>query len=191
MGGRTALLLSVLKSSIVDELIVVDSSPIHATTKQGMETLQTFLNALSNVDLKCLSNKNMDRSSIKKYLDEKLRQNGISSESRRQWLLMSLSSQHVNGKEEYDWNFNLEILRKCLTSQNIWLVPQNVMINDAFKNRALFIGSCLSNYIPRDSHDEIRKIFPLAEFVYVEDASHWVQADKPKEFLQIVLKFLS
>ena len=73
MGGRIALLLSVLKPSNVDELIVVDSSPIHATTKQGMEVLQTFLNALLNVDLNCFSNENMERSSIKKHLNEKLR----------------------------------------------------------------------------------------------------------------------
>ena len=190
MGGRTALLLGVLEPSIVNELIVVDSSPIHATTKQGMEVLQTFLNALLNVDLNCFSNENMKRSSIKKHLNEKLKENGIKSESLRQWLLMSLSSQLVNGKEEYGWNFNLKILRECLRP-NLVLLPQDVMRNDAYKNRTLFIGSGLSNYIPRDSHDKIRRIFPLAEFVYVEGAGHWVQADKPKEFLEIVLRFLS
>ena len=190
MGGRTALLLSVLEPTIVNELIIVDSSPIHATTKQGIEVLQTLLNALTNVDLNCFSNQNMERSSIKKHLGEKLKENGIKSESRRQWLIMSLSSQLVNGKEEYKWNFNLKILKECL-GQNLFLVPQNVMKEGALRSRTLFIGGGLSNYIPRDSHDQIRKIFPSAEFVYVEGAGHWVQSDKPKEFIEIVLNFLN
>lgn len=33
-------------------------------------------------------------------------------------------------------------------------------------------------------------MFPNAEFVYVEDAGHWVHADKPREFLSIVSDFL-
>ena len=42
MGGRTALLLSLLDPAIIDQLVVVDSSPIHRTTDKGIKYIETF-----------------------------------------------------------------------------------------------------------------------------------------------------
>ena len=36
-------------------------------------------------------------------------------------------------------------------------------------------------------HPEILERFPRAEFQYIEGAGHWVHAQKPAEFLDIVL----
>jgi esterase len=33
-------------------------------------------------------------------------------------------------------------------------------------------------------------MFPLAKFVSIEGAGHWVQAEKPQEFVSEVLRFL-
>ena len=62
--------------------------------------------------------------------------------------------------------------------------------NDPFSKKTLFVGSPISDYIPKNSHNEIRKYFPQAEFVYIDGAGHWVHADKPKEFIKIVVQFL-
>ena len=190
MGGRIALLLSLLNPSVVDQLIVVDSSPINATTDKGIKDIERFLSAISKVDLTYMAEKQLDRLAIKQYIDETLMENGIKSESRRQWLMMNLITKRVNGKELYDWNFNFEVLQNCFR-QNLILVPQDALTcNSVYPKKTLFIGSPISNYIPRDSHDEIKKYFPQAEFVYIDGAGHWVQADKPKEFISVVLKFL-
>ena len=190
MGGRIALLLSLLNPSVVDQLIVVDSSPINATTDKGIKDIERFLSAISKVDLTYMAEKQLDRLAIKQYIDETLMENGIKSESRRQWLMMNLITKRVNGKELYDWNFNFEVLQNCFR-QNLILVPQDALTcNSVYPKKTLFIGSPISNYIPRDSHNEIKKYFPQAEFVYIDGAGHWVQADKPKEFISVVLKFL-
>ena len=136
-----------------------------------------------------LTTQNMERTSMKMYIDEQLKENGIRNESRRQWLIMNLISTNKNGVEEYDWNFNLKVFKQCFRSHLI-LLPQDVLKSNIFPKNTLFIGSPISKYIPQDSHDEIRKYFSLAEFIYVPGASHWIQADKPKEFLKIVLQFL-
>ena len=191
MGGRIALLLSLLMPSIVEKLIVVDSSPVSSTTEKGMKAIETFLNAISSVDLGYVAKENMERMSIKRYLDEKLKDGGIKDESRRQWLIMNLVCiTTIDGREEYDWNFNLEVLKSCFRP-NLTLLPQDALESNPFHKKTLFIGSPLSNYIPQDSHEEIRKHFPLAEFHYIDGAGHWVQADKPKEFIKVVLKFLT
>ncbi len=38
--------------------------------------------------------------------------------------------------------------------------------------------------------NELRKMFPKAELEMIPGAGHFVHADKPKEFLEIVKKFL-
>ena len=49
---------------------------------------------------------NMEIQEIKKYLDERLKENGIKSESKRQWVIMNLVHREINEVKEYDWNFN-------------------------------------------------------------------------------------
>ena len=36
-----------------------------------------------------------------------------------------------------------------------------------------------------------RRVFPESEFVYVSGAGHWVHADNPVEFLDVLLPFVN
>ena len=36
-----------------------------------------------------------------------------------------------------------------------------------------------------------RQVFPNANFRYVSNAGHWVHADNPEEFLDVLLAFIS
>ena len=190
MGGRAVLVLSMQNPSMIDQLIAVDSSPISRTTEKGMKDIETFLNAISAIDLNYLTKQNMERQEIKKYLDERLKENGIKSESKRQWVIMNLVYRDINETKEYDWNFNFSVLQKSFRP-SLTLVPQDVLKNNSFSKKTLFIGSPISDYIPQNSHDEIRNYFPSAQFVYIDGAGHWVHADKPKEFIKIVAQFLN
>ena len=190
MGGRAVLALSLLCPSMVDELIVVDSSPISRTTEKGMADIETFLSAISRIDLDYLTKQNMERIEIKKYLDEKLKENGIKSESKRQWVMMNLVHRETHEIKEYDWNFNFSVLQKSFRPK-LTILPQELLRNNLFSKKTLFIGSPISDYIPKNSHDEIKIYFPSAEFVYINGAGHWVHADKPKEFIKIVAQFLN
>lgn len=49
----------------------------------------------------------------------------------------------------------------------------------------------MRNYYSVTDHEAIREIFPKAEFVYIPDASHYVHAEKPREFLDVLNKFLA
>ena len=66
--------------------------------------------------------------------------------------------------------------------------PQAIDVQ--YTGPTLFVGGALSDYIQVSDFDEIRESFPRAEFVYVEDAGHWVHSQKPTEFLEEVLKFV-
>lgn len=76
-----------------------------------------------------------------------------------------------------------------------------------FEGPVLFIGGGASDYIQygfkyllilfdllisrKTDHDQILKMFPKAEFQYIEGAGHWLHSEKPTEFLQHTIDFLN
>jgi pimeloyl-ACP methyl ester carboxylesterase len=54
----------------------------------------------------------------------------------------------------------------------------------------LFIRGGKSNYINDADEPLIRGLFPQSEIKTIAEAGHWVHADKPEEFLRLVLNFL-
>ncbi|VDK45793.1 unnamed protein product [Anisakis simplex] len=47
-----------------------------------------------------------------------------------------------------------------------------------------------SRYVTPESHPLILQKFPKAEFSVIEDAGHWVHADKPYPFMEKVVSFI-
>ena len=64
------------------------------------------------------------------------------------------------------------------------------VLNWFFFRPTLFIGGAESDYIPVTDHDDIKEIFPIAQFKYVQDAGHWVHSQKPAEVMQLIKDFL-
>ena len=56
--------------------------------------------------------------------------------------------------------------------------------------QTLFIKGSLSNYILDKDIPDIENQFPDSSFVTIENAGHWVHAEKPEEFMNAVLEFL-
>ena len=60
----------------------------------------------------------------------------------------------------------------------------------SYDGPSLFIGGADSEYLPVHQHPDILELFPRAEFAYIADAGHWVHAQKPAEFVELLVKFL-
>lgn len=56
---------------------------------------------------------------------------------------------------------------------------------------SLFIRGALSDYVKEDYFPEIYALFPAAEITTLADTGHWLHAEKPKEYMEIVLEFLN
>ncbi|XP_014481201.1 PREDICTED: alpha/beta hydrolase domain-containing protein 11-like isoform X2 [Dinoponera quadriceps] len=52
-------------------------------------------------------------------------------------------------------------------------------------------GGGNSDYIRLKDHDAIRTLFHRAEFHYVNGANHWVHADNPDEFVDVLTNFVN
>lgn len=84
----------------------------------------------------------------------------------------------------FAWRINLAVIDK-----NLELIGGALLHTGVFEKPTLFIRGSKSDYIVDDDRPGIKKIFPNSTLVTM-DTGHWVQAEKPAEFVDVVLNFL-
>lgn len=169
MGGKAAMQLALSHPDLVERLVVVDIAPGRAEDNHS-----SIFDALLDMDL----SKMKSRQEAETYLSERIADVGT-----RQFLLKNITRESDGS---YTWKMNLPVLRRHF---NDILAP--VESADPFDKPVLFIRGSRSNYIKDADFPLIKTLFPQAEIVTVEDAGHWVHADKPAELLLLLKQFLT
>ena len=100
----------------------------------------------------------------------------------RQFLLKNLSR---NSDGKFFWKVNLPVLNK-----NLQLIGADLQYEGTFDKPSLFIYGKKSDYFKTGDDKLIQNRFTKAKFVTLE-TGHWVQAEKPQEFAEVVLQFLN
>lgn len=192
MGGRTVMYTALTHPHIVKKLIVVDVSPCNvdfSTMDATSWNMAHFFHAMRSVKFLQPSESATDskgqkwsisraRQDADRQLSHRIHDAGI-----RQWLLMNMV-QHPDTKE-VGWRHNLDAIQTAFES-DIRTFPA-MKADVIYDGPTLFVGGSESEYIPVSDHPEILERFPRADFQYIEGAGHWVHAQKPAEFLDIVL----
>jgi esterase len=168
MGGKTAMELALRFPDLVDRLVVVDIAP-----KEYPPAHDGLIEAMDAVDLKAYAT----REEIGRALAESVRDAPI-----RQFLLTNLRR---GERGMYRWKINLEAIKA--NSRELGKAQTSDL---PFQNPVLFISGGRSRSIIPDDRPAIMRLFPRAVFETIDGASHWVHADAPEEFLQLVLGFL-
>jgi len=177
MGGKVAMQFTMEHPEKVSSLIVVDIAPWnHDLSAQISEEHRNIIEGLISIP--------MDRLASRIQADEILSKR-VKSERIRQFLLKNLKREQ-NGS--FGWKINLSAIAGNL--KNLMGGIEARTLNQTCKVSALFIKGELSNYIPNDKKDDLKKIFTNSEIVTINDSGHWVHAEKPREFLETALKFL-
>ena len=70
-------------------------------------------------------------------------------------------------------------------------LTEGLYFTDYFDGMTLFIRGSESDYILDSDGDIIKKHFPNAQLVTIENAGHWVHADQPRELTEALSSFLS
>jgi esterase len=170
LGGITSMQFALQNTSFVKKIIVVD---ISLRKYRNYDDHQQLINAMLSVDFLSAHK----RSDVEKQL-----MNTIKSPRLCQFLLKNV---YWRNKDTLDWRLNLNGI-----NENLPLVYESMTGENQFMGPALFIRGGLSDYILNEDLDEIYKKFPRAELVTIPNATHWVHADAPEEFLEIVSRFL-
>ncbi|KAL0818192.1 hypothetical protein ABMA28_008701 [Loxostege sticticalis] len=179
MGGRTAMVLSLLCSDLVSSLIVVDISPVK--TSPQIFSMANLFDAMSSVSIR----PGIAMSKARKLADEQLK--GITPDvNLRNFLITNLVQTNTGA---YTWRVNIPALKDNFQT-HISSFPSNLR-GLQYCGPTLFVGGSLSDYIGKHDLREIQEYFPLADLVFIEGAGHWVHSQKPEKFLETVCKFLS
>lgn len=168
MGGKVAMQFALSHPDMVDKLVIIDMEPGQADDNHA-----SIFQALLAMDL----SKMTSRSEAEAYLSEHIADLGT-----RQFLLKNITREDDG---DFTWKMNLPVL---------WNHYQDILApisGEPFDKPALFIRGSRSNYIKPTEIALIKSLFPQAEIVTIEDAGHWVHADKPKELLAVLNKFLA
>lgn len=169
MGGKVAMQFALSYPMHTQKLIVADMSP--RAYKHGHDDV---FNAIKSVELIHIRSRKEAEESMKTFLGDF---------GTRQFVLKNLERNEDGG---YKWKFNLETLYKDY--ENILLETNS---NNTYNGPVLFLKGGLSQYIREQDEVMIKKIFPHAEIAIIEEAGHWLHAEKPKAFYEFVLNFIT
>ncbi len=168
MGGKAAMNFAVRYPEQLSKLIVVDivpkSYPVHH---------DAILEGLKSVLLGSLASRTEADQILSTYVPEA---------EVRQFLLKNLSRKPAGG---FEWKINLDAI-----DLNIESMGAGMIYSGKYDGPALFIQGKKSHYYADGDEALIKTIFPNAEFAAL-DTGHWVQAEQPAEFADLVLNYLA
>lgn len=168
MGGKIAMQFAMDYSTIPKKLIIADIAPINYKVHH-----RHILDAMLALDFEKISSRQeADRELSKK----------ITELSVRQFLLKNL---YWKEKGRLDWRFNLKVINEAIIP-----ISKGVSYTSIFNKPTLFIRGVKSDYIKEKDFDLIHQLFLQATIINI-DAGHWVHAEKPNKFYDIVIEFLT
>jgi pimeloyl-ACP methyl ester carboxylesterase len=167
MGGKTAMKFALKNPDKVSRLVVVDIAPKYYPIHHDK-----IVDALCELKIK--------KTDRREELDKSL-SNSIPSQAVRQFLLKNLDRDKNNNLK---WRINLPVIKK-----NLERIGEEINGPGIYNGPALFIAGALSNYVKPEDEKDIRTLFPNANITYLKDAGHWIHADAPEHFINLVSSF--
>jgi esterase len=170
LGGKVAMRLALTRADLVERLIVVDVAPVAYA-----HTFGPFVEAMQQVDLAAVH----QRADADAQLARAIPDPAI-----RNFLLQNL----IRTDAGYSWRVNLNAL--AANMPELLGFPPGPD-GAAYPGPTLFVAGGRSRYIEAEHKPLVERLFPHVEHAVIEGAGHWVQAERPAEFLDRVRPFLS
>jgi pimeloyl-ACP methyl ester carboxylesterase len=169
MGGKAAMVLALSRPELVSRLVVVDIAPAPSPG-----TAAVAPRVLRAVPLARLTR----RTEVEEALAATIPDPAV-----RAFLAANVRS----GPDGLTWTINLEALDRHFAE--ILSFPE-IAAGVAFTKPALFIAGGSSDYLRPEHRPEIERLFPNAVVQTIAGAGHWVHAEAPAAFLEVVERFL-
>jgi esterase len=169
MGGKVAMIVALTRATAVERLIVVDIAPVaYPVSYLG------YVRAMQALDLGAITR----RSEADALLADTIR-----DPSERSFLLQNL----VRGDGKPRWRLNLVALETALPAlAGFPVFPPNT----SYAGPTLFIAGGKSLALRPRHKPAIKALFPNAVVARIENAGHWVHAERPEMFLALAEPFL-
>jgi pimeloyl-ACP methyl ester carboxylesterase len=168
MGGKAAMNFVLQYPDFLERLIVVDIAPRAYDLEH-----YAIADGLATIPVHEITSRNQADEILAKH---------VSEPEVRQFLLKNLQRKSEGG---FSWKINLPVIREKLSNIGV-----DLLTNNTFDKPSLFIRGARSNYVRDEDWARISEVFPSAKLETME-TGHWVQAEKPQEFVTLVMDWLN
>ena len=167
MGGKVAMQLVLQGTVDIQSAIVADIAPI-----SYQHSHEPLILAMRSVDFEYVKS----RSEVETVLSRSVQDAG---------LLGFLMQNVIRSETGYRWRINLDSIEENMS--HLLGFPS---IEATSAMPTLFIRGALSDYIQPDHEKMLKEIFTASRLETIDEAGHWLHAEQPKRFLEIVRRFI-
>ncbi|MCB9189835.1 MAG: alpha/beta fold hydrolase [Flavobacteriales bacterium] len=167
MGGKTVMRAAQIRPDLFEKIVVVDIGP-----KGYPMHHDTILEGLHAIDFDKVKSRGQANKVISAYIED---------EGVKQFLLKNL---YWKEKGVLDWRINLPVITNNMDK----IIAQ--LPSDEVNTPTLFIRGEKSNYIIEDDYTDIFMQFPNSDIETIYNAGHWIHAENPFDFYNLVMDFL-
>ncbi len=165
MGGKVAMKLGDIAPHLVEQLVIIDISPVKYIESRHENTFAGLF-AIKNSDSE---NRVQAQRAMEPYIKDKSVQ------------LFMLKSFDASQPDRF--LFNLTALKQNYDNISDW---NEVKVDKPI----LFIKGALSDYIVKEHKQSVLNQFPQAKLFVVSNADHWVHATKPDAVIRAIKRVL-
>ncbi|KAI8914621.1 Alpha/Beta hydrolase protein [Gorgonomyces haynaldii] len=170
MGGKLLMHMLLKQQPFIRKSMVVDMAPVQIV---GPSVFGDYIKIMKRIESLNLTSQ--------KDADLEL-QSGVPDLSTRLFLLTNLKKQPDG---TYKFRNNLKAIEEGLP--DVFGFP---FTNETSDKSVWFIKGSKSPYIQEKHYPIIQRYFPNAQVKIVQDAGHWVHAEQPKAFSELVYEYL-
>jgi len=169
MGGKVVMQFALLYPELVQTVIIVDIAP--KLYKRGHDDV---FEAIFGVDLANIESRKQAEQMMEPF---------VADFGTRQFLLKNL---HRSEDGQYHWKMNLKILHRDYDE-----IIKSVESEVPFMGKTLVVRGGNSRYIKEEDLSDFANLFPNFELETIDGAAHWVHAEAPAKFQQVIEDFLA
>lgn len=171
LGGKVAMQMAAMQPEKLSALVVVDMTPKKYPVVHG-----SIISALNEVKIETLSS----RKEAEEILSQK-----IKDIATLQFLLKNIYWNETASGKMLAWRFNLDVISKKIENGS-----EEIRFPETIDLPALLLRGEHSDYVTDEDLTDFKKTFLNSEAVTIKNSGHWIHADQPEEFFNVVMAFL-
>jgi esterase len=170
MGGKVVMFFEKMFPNTASKVIIADIS-----AKEYPPHHADVLDALHAVNFSVIKTRKEAEAEMNKYINDF---------GTKQFLLKNIYWKDTSNNV-MDWRFNLGVI-----SSKYDAIREAVPFYES-STPCLIVKGARSNYIDARDEEDFRKRYENVKIVTIEGAGHWVHAEKPREYFDVIMQFLS
>jgi pimeloyl-ACP methyl ester carboxylesterase len=178
MGGKTAVAFALKWPEMLNGLLIADISPFRVEDKDRTEfnVHEKILKAMLTLDLSKISKREEAVEALRQY------------DLPEYTIGFILKNLQRTGKKSFLWKINPTALLSNMDNILKGVERSSVFSNQVTGFPVIFLKGEKSTYLSQEDFNDIRKMFPAAEFTEIKNAGHWVHSDNPEEVIRNLRK---